>query len=76
MMAVDISTEPKFSVGRARELFTGDYQQTTPVRGYDLSQDGRTFLMGKRVPPVGEPVAHLQVTLNWFEELKRLVPTD
>jgi hypothetical protein len=23
-----------------------------------------------------EPVTHLHITLNWFEELKRLVPTE
>ncbi len=45
------------------------------VRGYqyyDISPDGQRFLMIKAV----EGVAQLNVVLNWFEELKRLVPTN
>ena len=75
-MAIDISTHPMLSAGKARRLFTGDYQLTTPVRGFDISPDGNTFLMGESVPWVVEPVTHIHVTLNWFEELKRLVPTE
>ena len=40
-------------------------------RTYDLSLDGSRFLMIKQMPPDD---AALVVTLNWFEELKRLVP--
>jgi hypothetical protein len=47
------------------------------VRNYDVSPDGRRFLMlgGQGLPPV-EEVTELQIVLNWFEELKRLVPTQ
>ncbi len=76
MMAVDIATEPEFSVGIARELFTGDFGAASPIRGYDITPDGKKFLMVKVGPRPVEPVTHLHVTLNWFEELKRLVPTE
>jgi len=69
--AVDVTTEPKFSAGRPRKLFKGDYQTS-----YDVTPDGQMFLMGKQHPRPEKPVTQLHVTLNWFEELKRLVPTE
>jgi hypothetical protein len=76
MWAVDITTEPKFSAGKPRKLFTGEYRSTSPVRDYDVAPDGQTFLMIKGDFELEEPVTLLHVTLNWFEELKRLAPTD
>jgi hypothetical protein len=38
---------------------------------YDVSLDGQRFLMVKEESPSGRP----NVVLNWFDELKRLVPT-
>jgi hypothetical protein len=39
---------------------------------YDISPDGQRFLMIKRE----REEAQINVVLNWFEELKRLVPID
>jgi len=39
---------------------------------YDISPDGQHFLMIEEVPA---KQAQINVVLNWFEELKRLVPT-
>ena len=67
MMAVDITTSPSFTAGNARLLFEGQYQS------YDVTADAERFLMIRE----GEQGAtRLNVVLNWFEELKRLVPTD
>ena len=46
-----------------------------PGRTYDVSPDGKRFLMIKDAPSA-TPSAALQlvVVLNWVEELKRLVP--
>ncbi|MFB3141670.1 MAG: TolB family protein, partial [Acidobacteriota bacterium] len=75
MMAVSIQTEPTFRAGRPEVLFEGSYR-TTPVPAglqyYDISPDGQRFLMIKRE----REEAQINVVLNWFEELKRLVPTD
>jgi hypothetical protein len=38
-----------------------------------VARDGRRFLMLKRVEQGGDRVA-IVVTLNWFEEIKRLGP--
>jgi Tol biopolymer transport system component len=77
MMAVDIATQPSFSVGKPRMLFRGPYVPTLATSPYyDVSPDGQRFLMIKP----GEVTAssslpQIVVVQNWFEELKRLVPT-
>jgi dipeptidyl aminopeptidase/acylaminoacyl peptidase len=76
MMAVPISTETGFRLlGPPRELFSGDYLEfQIPSRGFEVTSDGR-FLMKTRLPaPESAPVTSINVVLNWFEELKRLVP--
>ncbi len=73
MMIVSVETEPSFSVGRPRVLFEGSYVTTQFSPGkqyYDISPDGQRFVM---IREGGE--AQINVVLNWFEELKRLVPT-
>ena len=77
MMAVDINTQPSFSAGKPKVLFTGQYQPSSspvPNANYDISHDGQRFLMLK---PGGQDQAATQinVVLNWFEELKQKVPT-
>ena len=77
MWAVDVRTEPDFSAAKPRELFKGSGYLLRPgYRSYDVTLDGQKFLMTKRRPRSEEAVTHLNVTFNWFEELKRLVPTD
>ena len=75
MMVVSIETEPTFRSGRPEVLFEGSYRVTQNPAGlqyYDISPDGQRFLMIKRA----EDPAQINVVLNWFEELKRLVPTN
>jgi len=45
-------------------------------RTYDISPDGRRFLMVKRGGTTEQAGASVIVVQNWFEELKRLVPTN
>jgi serine/threonine-protein kinase len=53
---------------------------TNPVwwgRSYDVSPDGKRFLMIKEGGPGGTaPSTSLVVVQHWLEELKRLVPTN
>ena len=67
MMVVPIQTRPTFQADSPRVLF--DMRSYEP--GFDISPDGQRFLMIK--PPKGE-AGQINVVLNWFEELKRLVP--
>ena len=75
MMAVDITTEPTFRAGTPRLLFEGRYQQSTQgfLPYYDVTADSQRFVMVQRQQGAGATPIH--VVLNWFEELKRLVPT-
>ncbi len=73
-MVVGIKTEPTFTAGSPVVLFTGRYSIVGPVVDYDISPDGQRFLMIKEADEE-EGQGQINVVLNWFEELKRLVPT-
>ena len=75
MFVVDITTEPTFSAGTPRLLFEGLHPGGAGNRAfYDITPDGQRLLM---VHVQGQgPGAQIDVVLNWFEELKRLVPTN
>jgi len=75
MMAVDITTQPTFSAGKPKMLFEGPYAPTPrSFPDYDVSPDGQRFLMLKAADQAQES-AQINVVLNWFEDLKRRVPT-
>lgn len=74
MIAVPVTSQPTFSAGKPTVLFEGDYLASPfPATGvtYDVSRDGQRFLMVKEEPSATQ----INVVVNWFEELKRLVPT-
>jgi serine/threonine-protein kinase len=73
MMSVGIAAGATLVAASPRVLFEGRYQYSgTSVSAYDVSPDGRRFLM---VQPTEseQPVAQIQIVLNWFEDLKRRV---
>jgi len=76
MMAVSVQKDPAFRRGRPEVLFEGAYASSRFVAGYpyyDISPDGQRFLMIKE--ETAQEAGQINVVLNWFEELKRLVPT-
>ena len=76
MMVVSVQTEPTFSASRPRVLFEGSYVSHSNPPGlqyYDISPDGERFLMLQEV--TGQAQNQIYVIQNWFEELKRRVPT-
>jgi eukaryotic-like serine/threonine-protein kinase len=77
MMATEIATHPRFSASKPNVLFAGQFQPSpspVPTANYDVSPDGRRFLMLKSDEPEGA-ATQINVVLNWFEELKQRVPT-
>ena len=73
MMAAAVETESRFRVTGLVELFEGRYLSTASLQNYDIAPDGR-FLMiqeTKESAPIG-----INIVLNWFDELKRLVPME
>jgi serine/threonine-protein kinase len=78
MMAVDILTQSAFTAGKARLLFERQYVPASfaaPYRNYDVSPDGQRFLMVKANEQTDAAPTQINVVQNWFEELKRRVPT-
>ena len=78
MMAVPVSAEAVFSPGKPIELFEGRYAVDpfgNDMHNYDVAPDGRRFVMIKESEQESASV-QFNVVLNWFEELKRLVPTN
>ena len=75
LMAVEIETQPMFRAGIPRLLFERRWNRGQFSRGeYDISPDGKRFLMIKPVDPEESPPTQINVVLNWFEELKAKVP--
>jgi len=76
MMAVDVATQQGFSASKPRMLFQGPYMPTTlTLPFYDVSPDGQRFLMIKPSDKATLSLTQIVVVQNWFEELKRRVPT-
>jgi serine/threonine-protein kinase len=76
VISVPIQTAPTFSAGLPTKLFDGRYVASPFWRSYDISPDGRRFLMIKADTAGEQPStpASMVVVLNWFEELKAKVP--
>jgi len=80
MMVASVQAgDQALNVGRPEVLFEGSYVSTHSLpqgyQYYSISPDGRRFLMLKE-EQLGPEQNQINVVLNWFEELKRLVPTN
>jgi serine/threonine-protein kinase len=75
MMVASIQAKDQTPVaGKPRVLFEGRYVTHSNPPGYqyyDISPDGKRFFMMKEEEL---PESQINVVVNWFEELKRLVP--
>jgi serine/threonine-protein kinase len=65
LMAVSVTTRPKFSPGVPVALFESRLLQV----GYDVSPDGKHFVVPIRPP--NEPPISIHVVDNWFDEFRR-----
>jgi eukaryotic-like serine/threonine-protein kinase len=74
MMTVPVAVRPTFTAGVPRSLFQGTYGASAGIRSFDVTPDGRRFLMvqQKDRPPVN--AAEMILVMNWVEELKQRVP--
>ena len=83
LMTVPVSpTGTAWSAGNPSKLLEGRYftaigTGANPTRHYDVTADGKRFLMIKEGSGDQATTAQdLIVVQNWMEELKRLVPTN
>jgi len=81
LMRVPLRVGSRFEPGPPEKLFDGPYL-FHPLEGgqgrmYDVSLNGQRFLMLKESSAAAErpPSPRIILVQNWFEELKRLVPT-
>ena len=80
MMAVSVESEPSFSAGNPEVLFDAPYLVSSAslgrTRTWDVAQDGRFLMVKENATRDGASTSsHIVVVQDWFEELKRLVPT-
>ena len=80
MMAVDVALGAPITLGRPRVLFekmSVRYPAGPGGRAYDVARDGTRFLMLRQGDDASQPpITQINLVQNWFEELKRLVPTN
>ena len=80
MFAVPVATTPALKIGAPALLFQGPYYVSptgSPRAQYDVTADGQRFLM---LTPSQESGAQgrsrVVVVQNWFEELRRILPSN
>jgi len=72
LMSVDVETTGRFVAGRPREILSGPYAlDEFGTASYDVSPDGRRFLMVQQA--TSSTSESMEVVLNWFSELERLL---
>lgn len=73
LMSVLVPLGDSLDVGNSRVLFDGPYFALGRDPNFSVSPDGQRFLMLRPVATTSAG-AEIVITLNWLEELKRLVP--
>ena len=83
-MAVSVNREPTFNHETPKTLFRGNYVSAgfrifsdIELHPWDISPDGKRFLMMKEVRPAASSIGGLlqiNIVLNWLEELKQRAP--
>jgi serine/threonine-protein kinase len=75
LMSVSIRTAPQFLPGVPQPIFESPHLLIAWGRSYDVSADGRRFLIAQTTgPPANLAPAQMILVDNWLDELKRLVP--
>jgi hypothetical protein len=68
-MAVDVKAGATFEAGDPKMLFPTRMKSASASREYDLTSDGRRFLVNSMVSE--ESIAPITLLQNWMAELKR-----
>ena len=77
MLAVAVQPGTTLVAGRPQVLFEFAMFTIVGTRAYDIAPDGRFIIIRSgQADGGGGTASNLILVLNWFEELKRLVPTN
>ncbi len=78
LMVVPVQTSPgrsDFAYGAPRQLLDSTkWRSSNTGRGYDVSPDGRRFLVVMSIDATATTNQNITVITNWFEELRAKVP--
>ena len=79
-VVVSVNTTPSFSIGNPEPAIATGLSAVVSIgsRSYDITPDDTAFLTVSPVSgtqPGSVETQEIRIVLNWFEELKRLVPT-
>jgi serine/threonine protein kinase/Tol biopolymer transport system component len=72
MMVAEVRTDPAVSISKPRALFEGLYEVMDGPINYDVTPDGRRFLMVKMER--SEAPTELRVVTGWDRELRKALP--
>ena len=75
---IDVTTDPSFTFATEETVAIGTFMSTGYYRSFDVTPDGERFLvvLPAERTEVDTPQPRFIVVQNWFEELRRLVPTN
>lgn len=68
LVSVQVSTSPAFELGDRTALFRSDAFARSFFPQYDVTRDGKRFVLNEPVP--GEDMRVIHVLLNWFEKFR------
>ncbi|MFQ5719273.1 MAG: protein kinase [Acidobacteriota bacterium] len=76
-LAVPIEAEgTRLRVGRPVVILEGNYADVSPFPAHDVSTDGERFVVLEgETSGSGPTMTHLNLILNWFDEIRRLAPS-
>ena len=72
MMAAQVRTSPALDVSTPRTLFAGPYEVMDGPPNYDVTPDGRRFLMVKMEG--SETPTDLRIVIGWDQEVRKALP--
>ena len=70
LMAVAVATTPSFTSGAVTRLFQDAYLLGLDAPRYDVSGDGRRFVLREPVAGTEEKPPSIHIVENWFEEFR------
>ena len=75
LMSVEVALRGAFSASTPRLVHEGRFLKSgNATTGWGIAADGRRFLRMQQVEPE-RAITHVDLVLNWFEELKARVPS-
>ena len=72
---MEVPVDAEGNPGTARELINSGFATASDMwtRGYSIAPDGRMLVI-QNIQPDQPPTSQIHVVVNWFSDLKRLVP--